>query len=246
MGPGPSSMAGLTWLAGVGPSPLEAWGVAMSWGRRATYSHVSRLRSCGLLDSCDRRRGQGSLVYATRSGAHECGVRVPFVDGEPSPHAWPHHDASAWTAAWLTARGRELIGPRSMLNRREWRGELQWRERGELRRRGHRPDLAGRLPGGGFLPIEVELSLKSSARLKAVCALHARWVSSGHCPAVVYVCADTELAARVRTVGEAAGLSVNTGTLRLELLHTVKEEAVDARLGTPAGDWAASTLAVAA
>jgi hypothetical protein len=133
-----------------------------------------------------------------------------------------------------------------MLTRREWRGELQWRERGELRRRGHRPDLAGRLPDGRFLPIEVELSLKSSARLKAVFALHARWVSSGHCPAVVYVCADGELAARVRIVGEAAGLSVSLGTLRLELLHTIKEEAVDARLGTPAGDWAASTLAVAA
>jgi hypothetical protein len=50
----------------------------------------------------------------------------------------------------------------------------------------------------------------------------------------------------VRIVGEAAGLSVKTGTLRLELLRTIKEEAVDARLGTPAGDWATSTLAVAA
>ncbi len=218
----------------------------MGWGRRATYSHVSRLRSCGLLESCDRRRGQGSLVYATRSGAHECGVRVPFVDGEPSPHAWPHHDASAWTAAWLTARGRELVGPRSMLTGGNGAVSFSGVSAGSFAVAGIDRTSPDGFRTGGFLPIEVELSLKSSARLKAVFALHARWVSSGHCPAVVYVCADTELAARVRIVGEAAGLSVNTGTLRLELLHTIKEEAVDARLGTPAGDWAASTLAVAA
>lgn len=100
-----------------------------------------------------------------------------------------HADASAWTAAWLTARGRGMVGPRELPRRRDWRGELRWRERGEARKRGHRPDLGGCLPDGTVLPIEVELTEKSLARLDSVLLLHAQWVSAGISPSVMYVCA---------------------------------------------------------
>ena len=83
--------------------------------------------------------------------------------------------------------------PTQLLVRTDWRGELRFRERGELRRRGHRPDLVGRLPDGQLLPIEVELTDKSSARLKAVLELHGEWISVGKSAAVIYVCGDQEI-----------------------------------------------------
>ena len=91
----------------------------------------------------------------------------------------------------------------------DWRGELRWRERGELRRRGHRPDLAGRLPDGQVLPIEVELTEKSSARLKAVLELHSEWIAAGKSAAVIYVCGDEGIAERVLADGAQVGLSVD-------------------------------------
>jgi hypothetical protein len=98
-----------------------------------------------------------------------------------------------------------------MLIESKWRGELRWHERGELRRRGHRPDLAGRLPDGQLLPIEVELSEKSYARLTAVLELHSEWIAAGKSAAVIYVCGDDEIAERVRADGAQVGLSVDRG-----------------------------------
>jgi hypothetical protein len=164
-------------------------------------------------------------------------VPAAVLDRDPASFTWPHCDASAWTATWLTARGRELLGPREMPLRPEWHGQLHWRERGETRRRGHRPDLATRLWDGALLPIEVELTEKSPARLKAVFALHVEWLMSGHSAGVIYICANQTLAEHVQTTGENAGLSVARGTLRVELLQTIKRQALEARGGAAAQDW---------
>ena len=40
--PGPSTVAGLRWLAKVGPAPLGAWGIAMGWGQAAVDDYVQR------------------------------------------------------------------------------------------------------------------------------------------------------------------------------------------------------------
>jgi hypothetical protein len=165
------------------------------------------------------------------------GVKAAVVEKRPAPVTWPHFAACAWTAAWLTARGRGMVGPREMLVHDRWRGELRWQERGESRKRGHRPDLAGRLADGQVLPIEVELSEKSPARLTAVLRLHAGWVACGKSPAVIYVCATREIAERVLGDGHAAGLSVERGTLRVELLSTITREAIDACAAAAATDW---------
>ncbi len=235
--PGPASIAGLKWLAGVGPSPLGAWGVAMGWGRRATYSHASRLRAAGWLASCERVRGEGSLIWATRAGVRWSGIKAAPINSDPEPNSWAHHDASAWTAAWLKVRGRQMIAPREMLLQPEWRGQVQWREHYEPRKRGHRPDLAVRLADGGVLPMEVELTDKSPARLKAVLTLHRQWVLSGLSSGVIYICANQHLAERVQTTGEDAKLSIERGTFRIELLDTIKQQAVEVRGGAAAQDW---------
>jgi len=111
VGPGRASIEGLKWLAEVGPSPLGAWGVAMGWGRGATYSHAARLRAQGWLTGCDRRLGEGSMVWATRNGVRCYATTAKAINKQPDPHTWPHLEACAWTAAWLTVRGREMIAP---------------------------------------------------------------------------------------------------------------------------------------
>jgi hypothetical protein len=138
-----------------------------------------------------------------------------------------------------------MVGPREILVRDEWRAELQWRERGETRRRGHRPDLVGRLPDGQLLPIEVELTEKSSARLAATLQLHGEWIAAGRSPAVIYVCGNDEIAERVAAEGSEAGLSVDRGTLRVELVGTVRREAVEACSKVTHTEWHLSGTGVA-
>jgi hypothetical protein len=237
LGPGRSSVAGLEWLVKVGPASFGAWGVAMGWGERAVYSHAQRLREAGWLETCRRVPGEGTLVYASRAGVRDSGIDAAVVVRAPAKVTWPHCEACAWTAAWLTARGRELIGPRQLLLQSAWRGELHFTERGEARERGHRPDLVIRLPDGAELPIEVELTGKSSARLPAVLTLHREWVLAGKSAGVIYVCGDQEIARRVSTDGQQAGLSVERGTMRVELLETIQQQAIEARPEFTATPW---------
>jgi hypothetical protein len=167
------------------------------------------------------------------------------INSDPEPNSWGY-DASAWACAWLTARGRAMIAPREMLLRPEWRGQVEWREHYEPRKRGHRPDLAIRLSSGGVLPVEVELTDKSPARLKALLTLYRQWVLSGLSSGVIYICANQHLAERVRTTGEDAKLSIERKTLRVELLDTIKRQALDARGGAAAQDWGTIPIKAAA
>ena len=176
-------------------------------------------------------------MYASRAGLGFTGIPAAAVLKRPSPISWAHCEACAWTATWLTARGRGMVGPREMLVRTDWRGELRFRERGELRQRGHRPDLGGQLPDGQLLPIEVELTEKSSARLKAVLELHSEWISVGKSGGVIYVCGDEEIAERVVADGAQAGLSVDRGTMRIELVATIQHEAVEACSTLALTEW---------
>jgi hypothetical protein len=87
------------------------------------------------------------------------------------------------------------------------------------------------------LPIEVELTEKSSARLPAVLKLHAEWVATGKSAGVIYVCASDDIARRVTTQGEHAGLSVARETMRVELLDTIQQQAIEARPQLVATGW---------
>jgi hypothetical protein len=237
VGPGQASIAGLRWLASVGPAPLDAWGVAMGWASPTTFSHASRLVRAGWVQSCPTRRGAGSLIYATRTGVEVSGVLASPLAAEPAPTTWAHCAACAWTAAWLTARGRQIVGPRELLLDDSWRAELEWLERGGMRRRGHRPDLAaGIAPGGSLMPIEVELASKSMVRLKAILGLHASWVSARKTGAVIYIRDTEKLATRVCDQAADVGLSTERKTLRVELLDTIRHAALAARTRSAASD----------
>ena len=224
---------GLSWLAGVGPAPDEAWRVAMGWVPSTAYSHAQRLVAAGWAARCPTTKGSGSLLYATPAGIRVVAAAAVPLAGPPAPTSWAHCRACAWTAAWLSARGRELRGPRELLADDFWRGELTWRDRGGTHRRAHRPDLAGGLRGAALMPIEVELTRKSKARLRSVLALHAAWIAAGKTGAVLYVCGSRSLADRVRAQGAEVGLSPVAGqhrkTLRVELLEEIREHALAAR-----------------
>lgn len=239
VGPGRASLAGLAWLAGVGPAPVEAWGIAMGWASSTTFSHAARLIAAGLADTCRLRQGDGSLIYATRGGIEASGAFAPSLPGAPGPTTWAHLEACAWTAAWLAVRDRHVIGSRSLLLDDRWKGQLEWLERDGMRRRAHRPDLVtGQRADARLMPVEVELSSKSIRRLRAVLGLHAAWIAAGKTPATIYVCGSPQLAERVRREAGEFGLAAERKTLRVELLATVVASARAARPGRATGEEA--------
>jgi len=179
--------------------------------------------------------GDGSLFLATRKGVLLLGAPV-IPASTPAPTWWAHDSACAWTAAWLTVRGRPFLGQREVLSRPDWSGELHWHDRNSFKRSGHRPDLVAAVGSG--IAVEVELAGKSRPRLDAILRLHAGWISSGKSGGVIYVCGDEEGQRRVKRSAERVGPFERR--LRLELLDTLKEQTVAAygaakcdRLSTP-------------
>ena len=54
---------------------------------------------------------------------------------------------------------------------------------------------------------------------------------------MIYVCGDEEIAERVLADGAQAGLSVDRGTMRIELVATIQREAVEACSTLASTDW---------
>jgi hypothetical protein len=228
--PGTATLVGLRWLASMGPATIEAWAVAMGWRQTTVYSHASRLVAAGWAESQPMTQGTGSLIYPTKAGVQIARIDATPLAAPPAPSTWAHCEACAWTGAWLTARGRQMMGPRELLACDDWHAEVQWIERGGVRHRGHRPDLVAGVAGRGpLLPIEVELTTKSTQRLRAILNLHAGWIAAGKARAVIYVCETDRLADRVRREAKRVGLSPERKTLRVELLQTIRIAAADAR-----------------
>jgi hypothetical protein len=63
---------------------------------------------------------------------------------------------------------------------------------------------------------------------------------------VIYVCANERLAERVRIAGEDARLSIERNTLRVELLDTIKRQALEVRGGPAEHDWGMLTTGLCA
>jgi hypothetical protein len=218
--PGPASMAGLRWLARVGPAPLDAWRCAMGWGVVAARRHARRLEQQGWLERYPLPRGEGSLFLASRRGVRVSGLDVS-PSAPPSPWWWAHDCACAWTAAWLTVRGRDWRGPREVLSEPGLKGTVEWRAGSVMRRAGHRPDLAVLIADGPVV-IEVELARKAERRLKAVLSLYRRWLTQERVAGVIYVCGSPGGAKRVQELARVTGLP--NSSLRTELLEAVEAQ----------------------
>jgi hypothetical protein len=223
--PGPASYRGLEWLTRVGSAPLEAWRFAMGWSFSVATSHMRRLEQAGLIQRHRMSFGDGLLLVATRRGVAKSGLHLT-APPVPAPTWWAHECACAWTAAWLTVRGRDWRGPREVLADPELKGQLEWTTRTGRRRAGHRPDLAVQVPAGTVV-IEVELQRKSENRLEAILSLYRRWFGERRLAGLIYVCGTEARAKHVRKLAADSGLP--SAGFRIELLDAVQEEARGAR-----------------
>jgi hypothetical protein len=138
-----------------------------------------------------------------------------------------HDTGCAWTAAWLTLRGRRYLGPRELLNDPDWSGKLHWLDRHSFKRSGHRPDLVGFMSGKA-IAVEVELATKSKLRLDAILKLHLGWIISRKTTGVVYICGDEEGCRRIERAGQRVGLYGSDPHFRIELLGTIEAKTVAA------------------
>ena len=197
----------------------------MGWSEVAARSHARRLESEGWLGRVAMMWGQGSMFYVTKLGVRVLGTGLG-AQPEPQPNWWAHHSACAWTAAWLTVRGRRFLGEPEIRHSGEWGERLQWLEGYGLRKSGHRPDLITWAPNEDVFAVEVELARKSRARLNAILSLHSDWILQGKLCALLYVVGDEGAARRIR-LGMQRNLCLSEGRVRIELLDTIKQQTID-------------------
>ena len=161
LGPGPGSMAGLKWLARVGPSPLDPWRYSMGWSEVAARS--------GAIDWDGGWLGRVPLMWGRvdvlRNQLSVSGARYRArAQPAPQPNWWAHRSACAWTAAWLTLRERRFLGQHESDLSIEWSERLQWYERYGSRKIRASPNFIAWSPNDSVNAIEVELARKSRAR----------------------------------------------------------------------------------
>jgi hypothetical protein len=193
----------------------------MGWSEVAARNHARRLEGEAWLERVAMVRGEGSLFFATRKGVLVLGL--PLIGcTAPAPTWWAHDSACAWTAAWMTVRGRNYLGPRELLVDTEYSGRLDLLHRISGRPLGHRPDFVG-LNNGNRIAIEVELAAKSKPRLDSILRMHRDWIAAGKTNGLVYICGNEEGRRRIERAN--GRVNVMPGySLRIELLDTIKAQ----------------------
>ena len=199
--PGPRSMDALRWLTRVGVVTVDPLSRALGMSKWTTYSHVQRLAAAGMVERVPTLRGQESLLVPTRLGLRAVGIDPRAHRVQLRPSQWMHYLATAEVAAWLACEPRV----RWWRHEREfgldsrgasWLPTYTWRGA----RHTHRPDLVAHFEGRGALAIEVELSVKSHERLRAVVAgwTQAVVVERRGVAGVLYIVGGTGVAGAVR------------------------------------------------
>ncbi|MDQ3721821.1 MAG: hypothetical protein M3376_01890 [Actinomycetota bacterium] len=118
------------------------------------------------------RRGDGTLVVLTRTGALESGNPPRRAPRSLGPSTRAHACGCGWASAWLELRGRAWVSEREILEDELWRYDLRYRHHRGTVRITHRPDLVVQT-GSGSVAIEIELQRKMLARLRGICAMYA-------------------------------------------------------------------------
>jgi hypothetical protein len=151
----------LRWLARPDVAGTEPLGLALGFGRRATYSHLARLADAGLVVRAYDPRG--SVVAITAAGRRaidepRAQVRVGATHGLGLQHA----RAVSWVAALPTIRDREWVSARELRRDPSWPPIA-----GSSVGRRHRPTV-GVPVRSSLVAIEVELWRRPPSKLRSM------------------------------------------------------------------------------
>lgn len=209
----------VSWLGRIGAASAEHVMARFGMGRSWAYARLHILVRDGLLEQKTLLHRQSGLYIATAEG-----LRWTFLQRLGVCRLGPggfRHAAELATAAVAL---HSALPARQQLSDREIRvGENDGPELiasaslGQLpggRPALHRPDLALLGPGGRVLPIEVELSIKSPARLQKICRGYARARHVSH----VYYLATPEAG---RAVARAAAETRSADRITVLGLHDI-------------------------
>lgn len=191
------------WIASIGAASAEHVMRRFGLGRSQAHLRLAMLADAGLLERRMLLYQRPALYVATRQGLRWTGLsrlgvfRVSVAGFE---HAWQVASVAAELHGLLP--GWEVLGEREVRDiERAEDGLLGSCRVGELggEPRLHRPDLALR-GAGRLVMVEVELSLKASRRLLAICT---GWARARHVAHIYYLTAPEVASAVVRAVGRA-------------------------------------------
>ncbi len=190
----------MRWLARLDVAGIEPLGLAMGFGRRATYSHLARLMDAGLV-AREFDRG-GSVVAITAAGRRAIDAsrgRTPV--GATHGLGVRHARAISWVAARLTRNQRAWLDRRELRRDPAWRSEVVWR----LTRDGHYPDL-GIVLRSTQIAVEVELWHPPAPRLRAILAGYEEAVANGQLGGVIFVSDRADVLATIERVRHQVGI----------------------------------------
>lgn len=192
------------WVGRIGAANAEQVIARFGMGRTRAYERLRLLVGRGLLTQRTLLYRQAGLYTATRHGLRWQGLSHLGVF-RVSPAGFEHAVQVATAAVELEGRLPEwrVVGEREIRFAETDTGELAASARvGELPDGSpalHRPDLALIGPRGEVVAVEIELSVKSSKRLRAICR---GWARARHVSHVYYLASRASGRAVQRTIDE--------------------------------------------
>jgi hypothetical protein len=194
----------LSWVGHIGAAGAEHVMARFGMGRSWAYARLSRLVADGLLEQRTLLYRQPGLYVATAEGLRWCGLeRLGVYRVGPGGFQHAQHVATVAVALHDGFPGLEMLSEREIRATESDRGELVASVRvGEVpggRPALHRPDLAVISPEGRTVAVEIELSVKATRRLAAICRGYAR---ARHLQRVYYLAAPAAARAVGRSVAE--------------------------------------------
>jgi hypothetical protein len=140
----------------------------------------------------------------------------------PAPTWWAHDVACAWTAVWMTVRGRTFVGPRELFVDPDSSGRLELVDRisGRALVIGRTSSGWSTTAGSRLMSSSVRSPSEGSTRS---CAPAANGSGTRKTNGIVYICGNEAGSRRIPRVNER--VNVTPGYCRrLELLDAIKAE----------------------
>jgi hypothetical protein len=189
------------WIGRLGAADVNHVRARFALRRTWAYLRLIELVQDGMLAQHRILYNRPALYVATRRGLRRhglVGLGPCKISAGRFEHAWQIADAAVALAAALP--DWRLLSEREILWHERQRQKLLASVRVGSRGAGiaalHRPDLALLSPQGRVVAIEVELTVKKSAALTAICS---GWARARHVDAVYYFASPTAAGAVTRT-----------------------------------------------